>query len=169
MLSLGGWTTTTRPLTCSDQKLLDLNQDGANDLVLKTTGFSRTIVFGSARASQTSLIQINTTSSAVTPTSTWPATNFDSLSPIYEDVNGDGFLDLRIHAIVILSSSEWQLPASVYVEPTTPTATSSSVLPSRTVDTQAGQSTSAVVVTANSSSQILLAVAVALVGGFSLL
>lgn len=166
MLSLGGW---TRPLTCSDQKLLDLNQDGANDLVLKTTGFSRTIVFGSARASQTSLIQINTTSSALTPTSTWPATNFDSLSPIYEDVNGDGFLDLRIHAIVILSSSEWQLPASVYVEPTTPTATSSSVLPSRTVDTQAGQSTSAVVVTANSSSQILLAVAVALVGGFSLL
>jgi len=163
---LGGF---IRRLSCSNQKLLDLNQDGANDLVLHTTYF-RTLVFGSARASQTALIEINTTSSALTPTSTWPATSIPLLTRLNdEDVNGDGFSDLRIDTIVILSSSGWQLPASVYVEPMTSTATSSSVPPSPTVDTQAGPSTSVVVVTANSSSQIMLAAAVALVGGFNLL
>jgi hypothetical protein len=65
-----------RPLRCFDTKPLDLNKDGASELVLD--GFhGPVVVFGAARARHTPLIQVNCNGKdrSGSPPSAWPATN----------------------------------------------------------------------------------------------
>jgi hypothetical protein len=129
-------------LGCTSTPQIDLNKDGASDLMLSSL-HGPILVFGSARARQTPRIHVNTNGMdrSGSPPSAWPAMNFPfpAGEDTIADFNGDEFLDLHIGSLVLMANSRWEAPA--FVAPTTTAPATTTTATTTTAATTAASTT----------------------------